>query len=83
MFINTRSLLIVMNSSLPERVSHSVSEADEVVLILGHQVSGVEVSVSFDKHVSQDLLLRQLFAAGVTEERTLTADLRQQQPRLP
>ncbi len=72
-----------MNSSLPERVSYSVSEADEVVLILGHQVSGVEVSVSFDKHVSQDLLLRQLFAAGVTEERTLTADLRQQQPCLP
>lgn len=68
--------------SLPERVSHAVSEADEAVLVLGHQVSGVEVSVSFDKHVSQDLLLRQLFAAGVTEERTPSADLRQQQPRL-
>lgn len=66
---------------LPEGVSHSVSEADEVVLVLSHQVSSVEVSVSFDKHVSQDLLLRQLFAASVTEEGTLTADLRQQQPR--
>lgn len=71
-----------MCSSLPESVSHSVFETDEIVLILSHQVSSVEVSVSFDKHVSEDLLLRELFVSSVSEERTLTADLRQQQPRL-
>lgn len=66
----------------PVGVSHSVSETDEAVLVLGHQVACVEVDVSLDKHVSHQLLLGQNFAASVAKKRADRADLRQQEARL-
>lgn len=63
--------------TIPEGVSHSVFETDEVLLVLGHQIPGVEVGVSLHKDVPHQPLLRQLFAPSVAEERTGGAYLRQ------
>lgn len=66
----------------PVGVSHSVSETDEAVLVLNHQVARVEVHVSLGKHVSHQLLLGQTFAASVAKKRADGADLGQQKARL-
>lgn len=62
-------------ASAPEGVSHPVPETDEALLVFSHEVARVEVDVSLHKHVSQQLLLRQAFASGVTEKRAERADL--------
>ena len=54
--------------ALPKGVPDPVFEADEVLLVLGHQVPGVEVGVPGGEHVPQQPSLSQLFAAGVAEE---------------
>lgn len=66
---------------LPEGVSNSVLEGDEVLIVFGHEVPRVKVRVPFGKHISQDLVLRQLFTASVAKERTLGVYLGQQQSR--
>lgn len=68
--------------TVPEGVSHSVSETDEALVVLGHEVSCVEVDVSLCEHVPQQLLLRQLFTAGIAKERAEGTHPGQQQPRL-
>lgn len=43
---------------LPESVPDSVLKADEIVLILCHEVACVEISISFLKNIPHDLFLR-------------------------
>lgn len=66
---------------LPKGVPNSVLEGDKVLIILSHEVPRVEVGIPFHKHVSQNLLLGQLFAASIAEERTLGVYFGQQQSR--
>lgn len=72
-----------ISKRVPEGVSHSISEGDEALLVLRHQVASIEVGIAFHKHISQQLLLGQLLASSVAEERAEDADLGQQESRLP
>lgn len=58
-----------VNPSLPEGVPDSVSETDEALLVFSHEVARVEVGVSLCEYVSHQLLLSQLLASSVAEER--------------
>lgn len=62
---------------LPEGVAHPVFEADEAFQVFSHQVACVEVSVSLGEDVPHQLLLGQLLASGIAEERAEGAHLGQ------
>lgn len=68
--------------TVPEGVSHSVSETDEALLVFSHEVACVEVGVALREHISHQLLLSQLLASSIAKERAEGAHLGEQEPRL-
>lgn len=56
--------------TVPEGVPHSVSETDEALLVFSHEITCVKVGVPLHKHISQQLLLSQLFASSIAKERS-------------
>lgn len=66
----------------PVGIPGAVAEADELGRVLLHQVTGAEVGVTFGEDPPQQLLLRQLPAAGVAQEGGPGGHRGDQQPRL-
>lgn len=63
----------------PKSITHSVLKADEIVLVLSHQVTCVEIRVSFLYYIPHELFLSKLFAPSIAKEWTLGIDFGQQQ----
>lgn len=67
---------------LPERVTYTVLKVNEVVLVDSHQVTTVEVKISFSENIPKSLPLGLLLILGVADKRGNVSDLRHQQSRL-
>ena len=64
--------------SVPERVTHTILKVNEVVLIDPHQVSAVEVKISFLENITKSFSLCLFLILGVTGKRSDVCDLRHQ-----
>lgn len=61
---------------LPESVSNTVPKIKEVLVILDHEVSCIEVDISLLKNVKKQLAFRVPVRASVAKERILSIDTR-------
>lgn len=75
--VNTSYLKTTWYPTVPEGVPHSVSETDEALLVFSHEITCVKVGIPLHKHISQQLLLSQLFASSIAKERSEGAHLGQ------
>lgn len=65
----------MLRSSVPECVTYTILEVDEVVVIDPHEVSTVEVKISLLENITKFLPLRLFFILGVADERSDVCDL--------
>lgn len=70
---------MVRRSSVPERVTYTILEVNEIVFIDLHQVPAVEVKISFLENVAKSFPLRLFFILGVANKRSDVCDLGHQQ----
>lgn len=71
--------IMVRRSSVPERVTYTILEVNEIVFIDLHQVPAVEVKISFLENVAKSFPLRLFFILGVADKRSDVCDLGHQQ----
>lgn len=65
--------------SVPERVTYTILKVNKVVVIDPHEVSAVEVKISFLQNITKSFPLRLLLVLGVANKRSNVCDLRHQQ----
>lgn len=66
---------------LPESVSNTVPEIKEVLVILDHEVSCIEVNISLLKNIKKQLAFCVPVRASIAKERILRIDARDEKSR--
>lgn len=62
-------------SNVPECVTYTILEINEVVAVNPHQVSAVEIQISFVQNVVQPFPLSLFLVLGIANKRGNTCDL--------
>lgn len=62
-------------SNVPERVTYTILEVNKVVAVNPHQVSAVEVQISFLQNIAESFLLSLFLILGIANKRGNTCDL--------
>lgn len=62
-------------SNVPECVTYTILEVNEVVAVDSHQVSAVEVQISFLQNIAEPFPLSLFLILGIANKRGNTCDL--------